>query len=61
MNVEKKCLRIPMVVQDGCRCPYLPGPMQQFTETARQRFFALNDIADRRKQITMAILADYDK
>jgi hypothetical protein len=35
--------------------------MQQFTETARQRFFALNDIADRRKQITMAIMADYDK
>jgi hypothetical protein len=35
--------------------------LQQFTETARQRFFALNDIADRPEQMTTAILVDYDR
>jgi hypothetical protein len=35
--------------------------LQQFTETARERIFALNDIADRREQMTTAILVDYDK
>jgi hypothetical protein len=32
--------------------------LQQLTETARQRIFALNDIADRREQMKKAILAD---
>jgi hypothetical protein len=57
VNVEKECLPIPMVVQDWCRRPYLRGTLPQFTGTARQRFFAPNDIADKREQMTKALRA----
>jgi hypothetical protein len=34
--------------------------LPQFTETARQRFFALNDIANKREQMTKPLLGNYD-
>jgi hypothetical protein len=50
-----------MVVQDWSRRAYLRGPLPQFSETARQRFFAPNDIADKREQMTKALLGNYDR
>jgi hypothetical protein len=38
----------------------LRGLLPQFTETARQRFFALNDIANKREQMTKPLLGNYD-
>jgi hypothetical protein len=38
----------------------LRGLLPQFTETARQRFFALVNVADKCEKMTKALLADYE-
>jgi hypothetical protein len=38
----------------------LRGLLPQFTETARQSFFALVNVADKCEKMTKALLADYD-